>query len=61
MDEAYPVESGLSRCSMLSDRIGAVARTDLLGLATKHEPTGYWDIIKRDNPYKRARRHTYYI
>jgi hypothetical protein len=45
----------------LSDRIGAVARTDLLGLATKHEPTGYWDIIKRDNPYKRARRHTYYI
>jgi hypothetical protein len=21
----------------------------LLGLATKHEPTGYWDIIKRDN------------
>jgi hypothetical protein len=34
--EAYPVDSGLSRCSMLSDRIGAVARTDLLGLATKH-------------------------
>jgi transposase-like protein len=28
----------------------------LLGLATKHEPTGYWDIIKRDNPHKRARR-----
>ena len=27
----------------------------LLGLATKHEPTGYWDIIKRDNPHKRAR------
>jgi transposase-like protein len=36
----------------------------LLGLATKHEPIGYWDIIKRDNPHKRARRsprHTYYI
>jgi hypothetical protein len=26
----------------------------LLGLATHHEPTGYWDIIKRDNPRKRA-------
>src|SRR5215471_10996272 len=24
--EAYPVDSGLSRCSMLSNRIGAVAR-----------------------------------
>ena len=24
----------------------------LLGLATHHEPTGYWDIIKRDNPRK---------
>jgi transposase-like protein len=29
----------------------------LLGLATHHEPTGYWDIIKRDNPRKRAGRH----
>jgi transposase-like protein len=28
----------------------------LLGLATHHEPTGYWDIIKRDNPRKRAGR-----
>jgi hypothetical protein len=28
----------------------------LLGLATRHEPTGYWDIIKRDNPRKRAGR-----
>lgn len=26
----------------------------LLGLATHHEPTGYWDIIKRDNPRKTA-------
>src|SRR5271154_659936 len=26
----------------------------LLGLATHHEPTGYWDIIKRDNPRKSA-------
>src|SRR3974390_2393203 len=25
-EEAYPVDSGLSRCSMLSDRIGAVAK-----------------------------------
>ena len=29
--EAYPVDSGLSRCSMLSDRIGAVARADIDG------------------------------
>ena len=29
--EAYPVDSGLSRCSMLSDRIGAVARADTDG------------------------------
>jgi len=28
----------------------------LLGLATQHEPTGYWDIIKRDNPRKRTGR-----
>ena len=28
----------------------------LLGLATHQEPTGYWDIIKRDNPRKRAGR-----
>jgi transposase-like protein len=28
----------------------------LFGLATHHEPTGYWDIIKRDNPRKRAGR-----
>jgi hypothetical protein len=28
----------------------------LFGLATRHEPTGYWDIIKRDNPRKRAGR-----
>ena len=28
----------------------------LLGLATHHEPTGYWDIIKRDNPRKSAGR-----
>jgi len=28
----------------------------LLGLATHHEPTGYWDIIKRGNPRKRAGR-----
>ena len=28
----------------------------LLGLATHHEPTGYWDIIKRDNPRKPAGR-----
>jgi hypothetical protein len=28
----------------------------LLGLATHHEPTGYWDIIKRDNPRKSASR-----
>ena len=26
----------------------------LLGLATHHEPTGYWHIIKRDNPRKSA-------
>src|ERR1700683_3990966 len=31
MMEAYPVDSGLSRCSMLSDRIGAVARADTDG------------------------------
>ena len=24
----------------------------LLGLATHHEPTSYWDIIERDNPRK---------
>jgi hypothetical protein len=30
-NEAYPVDSGLSRCSMLSDRIGAVARADIDG------------------------------
>ena len=30
-NEAYPVDSGLSRCSMLSDRIGAVARADTDG------------------------------
>lgn len=30
-EEAYPVDSGLSRCSMLSDRIGAVARADIDG------------------------------
>jgi hypothetical protein len=29
--EAYPVDSGLSRCSMLSDWIGAVARADADG------------------------------
>jgi transposase-like protein len=28
----------------------------LLGLATHHEPTGYWNIIKRDNPRKSAGR-----
>ena len=28
----------------------------LLGLVTHHEPTGYWDIIKRANPRKRAGR-----
>src|SRR6202051_3395735 len=28
----------------------------LLGLATHQEPPGYWDIIKRDNPRKRAGR-----
>jgi hypothetical protein len=28
----------------------------LLGLATHQEPTGYWDIIKRDNPRKRTGR-----
>jgi hypothetical protein len=36
----------------------------LLGLATHHKPTGYWDIIKRDNPRKSAGRPTsraYYI
>ena len=26
----------------------------LLGLAAHHEPTSYWDIIKRDNPRKGA-------
>ena len=112
--EAYPVDSGFPRCSVLSDRIGAVARADtdgegavargipeivsrrgelrgifdqaalagwfcvswlwkvprgraekpasyrhvsfeaLLGLATHHKPTGYWDIIKRDNPLAKA-------
>ena len=31
LGEAYPVDSGLSRCSMLSDRIGAVARADTDG------------------------------
>ena len=31
LTEAYPVDSGLSRCSMLSDRIGAVARADTDG------------------------------
>ena len=29
--EAYPVDSGLSRCSMLSDRIGAVAKAGTNG------------------------------
>src|SRR5580693_4083575 len=24
----------------------------LLGLATHHEPTGYWDIVNRENPRK---------
>jgi hypothetical protein len=36
----------------------------LLGLATHHEPTSYWDIIKRDNPRKstgRPPRRVYYI
>jgi hypothetical protein len=36
----------------------------LLGLATHHEPTSYWDIIKRDNPRKstgRPPRRAYYI
>ena len=36
----------------------------LLGFATHHEPTGYWDIIKQGNPRKRAGRslrHAYYI
>ena len=36
----------------------------LLGLATHHEPTGYWDIIKRDNPRKAPAsptRPAYYI
>ena len=26
----------------------------LLGLAARHEPASYWDIIKRDNPRKGA-------
>ena len=30
-EEAYPVDSGLSRCSMLSDRIGAVAKAGTNG------------------------------
>src|SRR5882672_3878780 len=30
-DEAYPVDSGSPRCSVLSDRIGAVARADTDG------------------------------
>jgi hypothetical protein len=29
--EAYPVDSGFPRCSVLSDRIGAVARADIDG------------------------------
>jgi ISXO2-like transposase domain len=36
----------------------------LLGLAAHNEPASYWDIIKRDNPRKRARRSgvpAYYI
>ena len=31
----------------------------LLGLATHHEPTSYWDIIKRDNPRKSVAPTTY--
>ena len=58
---AYPVDSGFPRCSVLSDRIGAVVRADIDGegavaRATHHQPTGYWEIIKRDNPCKSARR-----
>jgi hypothetical protein len=30
-DEAYPVDSGFPRCSVLGDRIGAVARADTDG------------------------------
>ena len=30
-NEAYPVDSGFPRCSVLSDRIGAVARADTDG------------------------------
>jgi hypothetical protein len=27
----------------------------LLGLAVRHGPTSYWDIVKRDNPRKHPR------
>jgi hypothetical protein len=30
----------------------------LLGLAAHHEPASYWDIVKRDNPRKRAQKRS---
>jgi hypothetical protein len=27
----------------------------MLGLAARHEPTSYWDIVKKDNPRKARR------
>jgi len=43
--EAYPVDSGLSRCSMLSGRIGAVARagTDGEGAVAR----GIQEVVSR--------------
>jgi|SRR5215472_10920840 len=30
----------------------------LLGLGAHHEPASYWDIVKRDNPRKRAQKRS---
>ena len=48
------------RRSMVDPKSGTARRRHvsfeaLLGLAAHHEPTGYWDIIKRDNPRKKRR------
>jgi hypothetical protein len=52
--EAYPVDSGLSRCSMLSDWIGAVARADADG-----EGAVARGIPKSRFPMRRAARPFY--
>jgi hypothetical protein len=53
----HPVDSGFPRCSVLSGGLGGRG-ADIdgeRGLPQHHQPTGYWEIIKRDNPCKSAR------